>query len=47
MDGYYRDDDGNEIVGSGDEWMLLAGESVCGPFRTLAAAKQYVEENDV
>jgi hypothetical protein len=47
MDGYYLDDDGNEIVGSRGEWMLLAGESVCGPFPTMTAAKTFLEENDV
>jgi hypothetical protein len=47
MDGYCCDDDGNEIIGGRGEWMLLTGESVCGPFRTLAEAKTFIEENNV
>lgn len=43
----YEDSDGNQIVGSRGEWMLLAGESVIGPFKRLMDAKRYVEENDV
>lgn len=47
--GCYRNDAEDEIVGSVGEWFLFphGDTGMYGPFRTLAEAKQYVEDNRV